>query len=448
MSRLTGWWVACCLVLGGMMSGGGHAAVLTDFRVFAPVTGEWSSETPVRLHLPREILAEARPGFADVRLFDDQGLEIPYAIYPQSLPASQTVVLQVLAYSQEQEGESIVLKRPTPTGAVRELLLQTSARDFHKTVRLQSSYDQVTWSEVTSAALFDFSSRLDLRQTTFPCPPVEAPYLRLLLKDVAPPRPEPGGLQLRYNGLELLTQGTAARPFRIEQISARLGPPQAMDDLYDQALLTSPEIRSASPGQSWCVLGRLNLPLAQLTLQIENSYYHRRVEVWSAEREQEDAYQQRAHGVIYKLPGVATAETALHVPPGLAPYVRLKIVNGDNPPLRLQAVELTWVRHYLYFVPAAGRRYTLVVGNTRVQPPVYELHHLLPTQSAARAQYPVVALGALQPQARYRPALAPGVASRTATVLVTLLVLFLATGLGWWAYRLLKVVGKPGQEKT
>ena len=65
-----------------------------------------------------------------------------------------------------EEGDTIVLQRPKDAGPFWELTLQTTARDFHKTVRLQASHDRATWVEVTTDALFDFSSHIDVRKTT------------------------------------------------------------------------------------------------------------------------------------------------------------------------------------------------------------------------------------------------------------------------------------------
>ena len=76
-----------------------------------------------------------------------------------------------------------------------------------------------------------------------------------------------------------------------------------------------------------------------------------------------------ASGAIYKLPGVATADNTLRVQHAQSSYLRLKILNGDNPSLRLQQVEAAWIRQNLYFIPAAGRRYTRYFAGTCLSTP-------------------------------------------------------------------------------
>ena len=257
----------------------GYAAVPTDLRFLAPIVSELTPDVPVRLPLPRQVIAATAPGFADLRLFDDQGLETPYVVYAQSAPPSYTFAFEVLSYSQSEEGDTIVLQRPPDTGPCWELTVQTTARDFHKTVHLQASHDRATWVEVTTDALFDFSSRIDVRKTTFTCATTDAPYLRLLLKDVVPPKTDATAMQLRYEGLAFAVHGAPAKPFRIDRISGRTGNPHGADQVYDSTAFAQPDTRTDTQGNTLVHLGRVHLPVAQLTLTVDNPYYHRRVEL-------------------------------------------------------------------------------------------------------------------------------------------------------------------------
>jgi hypothetical protein len=362
-------------------------------------------------------------------------------MYAQSAAPYYTFTFQVLSYSQSAEGDTIVLQRPQDTGPFWELTVQTPARDFHKAVRLQASHDRVTWSEVTTDALFDFSSRIDVRKTTLTFPETDTPYLRLLLQDAVPPRVDGTALQLRYEGLEFAVHSASVQPFRIDRIGGRGGAAHAVNDIYDRTAFPQADTRTDTQRNTLVLLGWVHLPVVQLTLTVDNPYYHRRVELWAAETDQEDAYHRVASGVVYKLPGVTSADNTLRVPRVQAPYLRLKILNGDNPPLRLQQVEAAWVRQNLYFIPAAGRRYTLYFGNAQMRAPEYELQRLLPAQPAALEQYAVMSLGDIQPHTRYNP---PPVQGKTGHTLLTVVVLVLVCGLGFWAYRLLKVATRAG----
>ena len=422
----------------------GYAAVPTDLRWFAPIVGDLTPNMPVRLPLPQQVMTATQSGFTDLRLFDDQGLETPYVIYAQSVPPSSTFVFKVLSYNQSDAGDTIILQRPQDTGPFWELTVQTTRRDFHKVVHLQASHDQLTWVEMTTDVLYDFSSRIDLRKTSLAFPETDAPYLRLSLTDAVLPKGDAVDVRLRYEGLEFAVHGGPAAPFRMDQISGRVGQAHAAEHVYDRMVVAPPATRTDSQGNTLVLLGPVHLPVARVTLGVDNSYYHRRVELWTADMDQDDAYRQVASGVVYKLPGMAASDTTLRLPPSRYPYLRLTILNGDNPPLRLQQVELAWVRHNLYFIPATGRRYTLYFSAEQMRAPVYELPRLLPAQPAKLEQYAEVLLGDVQPHLHYKPGPTWGSKGQIEHTLLTIVVLILVGALGLWVYRLLKALTRVG----
>src|SRR5262249_24893960 len=160
--------------------------------------------------------------------------------------------------------------------------------------RLQASHDRTTWAEVTTDALFDFSSHIDVRKTTLAFPETDAPYLRLLLKDVVPPPADATALQLRYDGLDFATRRGPVKPCQIDRISGRGGNPPGAVQVYDTMTFDQPETRTDAQGNTLVRLGRVHLPVAQLTLIVNNPYYYRRVELWTADTDRDDAYHQVA----------------------------------------------------------------------------------------------------------------------------------------------------------
>jgi hypothetical protein len=136
---------------------------------------------------------------------------------------------------------------------------------------------------------------------------------------------------------------------------------------------------------------------------VENVYYYRRVSLWTA-----DARRTR----IGKWPtdlctkfGMNKPEDTLRYDQVQRPFLRLKIFNGDNPPLRLQQVEVAWGRRYLYFIPEAGRRYLFYFGNDHITSPDYELKNVLSTSLAA-IPYTELSTGAVHANPDYHPSLA------------------------------------------
>jgi hypothetical protein len=413
------------------------AAQPRDFRHMAVITGALTPGVPVRLPLAQPIIAATTNGFADLRLFDDHGQETPYIIYAQNAgPAAPPAFnFRVLSYSHSDAGETIVLERPESARAFREMTIATAARNFHKSVRTETSHDLVTWQGLITDTIFDFSARLALRKTTLEMPETDARYVRLHLQDVAPSTVQGADMTLRYEGLQFQVSGGKTADFRIDQITGRGGP---AEPTFDQASFPHPDIRTDKDGNTVILLGRVNLPIARFILQVDNAYYHRHVELWAADTDREDAYRQVASGVIYKIPGMHTSKNTLPVHQPQRQYVRITIVNGDNPPLRIQQVGIAWVRQNLYFIPESQRRYTLYCGGELLRAPTYELQHLLPADDARLQQYTVVSTGDLQQNPDYRPSQVQRDRGLAERVLLIVVIVLLTCGMGFWLYRLLK----------
>jgi hypothetical protein len=352
---------------------------------------------------------------------------------PQATPV--TFDFRVLSYSRSGEEERIVLERPEHSGAFRALTLMTTARNFHQSVRVQTSQDLMTWDDLGSDTIFDFSARIALRKTTVEVPETEARYVRLLLQDAVPSTAHGPDMTLHYEGLQFRTGSGKATEVRIDRIEARQEP---VAPVYDRVSLPQPETTTDKAGNTVVRLGSVRLPIAELTLRVDNVYYHRQVELWTADADREDAYRQVARGVIYKIPGMPTAKNTLSAHQPQQSYVQVKILNADNPPLRLQQVELAWVRQNLYFIPEAGRRYTLYCGGAQVHSPTYELRHLLPAGHATLQHYTAVSTGELRPNPDYKPRLAQEAWSAFEKTLFVVVLLLLAGGMGFWLYRLMQ----------
>ena len=416
-----------------------HAAAPEDFRFLAALTGTLRPGVPVRVPLAAEIIATTQHNFADLRLFDDHGQETPYVLYTQSTPQPppSTFAFRVLSYSQSDAVETIDLERPEDTGAWQEIDVVTTAQNFHKSVQVQTSPDRITWEAQAVDSIFDFSVRLALRQTTIEVTRTKARYVRLLLQDMAPSTGQPPGMTLRYEGLEFLVSKGKTGSFRIDKIVGRSGV-SSVPLVYDQVSLAPSARHTDNSGNTVIVLGRVNLPITEVTLSVDTLYYHRAVELWTADIDQPEAYRRIASGVVYHIPGMPAPRATLVTPLSQPRYVQLKIINGDNPPLRLQQVTIAWPQYQLYFIPEAGRRYTLYCGSEQSRVPVYELQHVLPFDPVTLRQYPVVAVGQLQQNPTYRQPAAPKPWYRTDKTLLTGVILLLAGGLSGWIYRLMQ----------
>lgn len=433
------WW--CVLVLLGALACpglvGGQTVPPRAWRLQAPLTGTLQPDTPARVPLSRQVIAATSRQFADLRLLDDTGRETPYVIYAQHEPARTQRTFPLTILRQESQGEEILLflERPKDVGALHGLLVQTTTPDFHYTVRVQSSQDQHSWREVTTDALFAFTARPDVRNTTLILPAVEAPYLRLILQDAASPGVHNAAMRQQYTDLAFAVLGDNRPALRIDQVTGYTEAAHASAPTHDGLVIPHPRTTTDAEGDTRFHLGEVRLPVDALTLLVENPYYYRQVEIEAADTDHDDAYRVVATGAVYRLPGMLRTANTVHVAQPQHAYLRLKVRNGGSPPLRMEQAYLAWTRQHLYFIPKADRRYTLACGNAHAPAPVSQLQQALSADVARLHTAQVAELGDLVPNPHYSASPEPEVHIWGVSGLLTVAVLLLAGGVGWWGYR-------------
>ena len=438
-------YIACTLILIGIWSIAG-AAERSDFRLKASLQGDEKTGMPVRLALPRAVITETSRGFADVRLFDDVGTEIPYCVYTQrgSKPTAKSFTWKVIDYQNFDGTQIIFLERPAGDGMIRDLKISTKARDFNKDSEVYTSTDRRSWKLIATGSCFDFSSQIDLRKTTLKLPATKARYLKVILKDNTRPIDLGEDIRLSYKDLEFTLGGLKTGEIKIDGFSSPLGRTKHEAPLFDHAVFPKPQTFLDKERNTIVALGRVNLPIERASLKIKNTYYYRSIELWIAETDDEQSYHRVAQDIVYNIPGISTGKNTITYNQSQHAYVRLKVINHDNPPLQVEEVTIEWVHRNLYFIPEAGRRYTLYFGGENIQVPRYELQKLVPNQYDQLMRYAAWEMGALQKNEHYAPRPAMRSQRPFERYFLIVLVILLVCGLALWAFRLMKKI--PGNK--
>lgn len=135
----------------------------------------------VKVSLPLETLDAARAGLEDLRLLDAEGKEIPYLI-ERPLQSAATV-FPARSFEARIRGDTTVLTLETgQIQPVEELMLETPARRFVTSARVEASTDSETWRAIqTEAPLFDYGD--GARKLGIPLPPGAWPKLRITVSN-------------------------------------------------------------------------------------------------------------------------------------------------------------------------------------------------------------------------------------------------------------------------
>jgi hypothetical protein len=418
------------------------AAERSEFRFKAPITANEESAVPVRLTLSREIIAETVRGFSNLRLFDNRGTEVPYCIYTQRqpAPAGKTIQWKVIDYYHKEGTQTIRLERRAGDGAAPDLTLRTKDRDFNKGAEIYASVDLRSWKLITTGSFFDFSSQIDLRNTTIKLPATNARYLKVILKDNVRVIDLGEDIRLRYKDLEFSLSGRMTGEIKIDAFTSNLGRSRSEPPVFDSTTFSNPKAFLDKNKNTVVSLGRVNLPIERASLKIRNSYYYRSIELWTAETDDEKSYHRVAKDVVYKIPGLTEAQNTLSFNQPQQFYVMLKVINHDNPPLQIEEVTIAWLRRNLYFVPEADRHYTLYCGGEDIQAPRYEVEKLVPNRYDQLMGYAEWKIEGLQKNEVYKPKANPRSIEKLEKFLLTLLIIMLVCGLAIWTFRLMKKI--------
>ena len=217
------------------------APTLTPQSFIEGIPVRTAGEMPVQvLELPLSVYRTVqRPDLGDLRVFDADGQEVPYALLRNDLRPAQTrttplrffrlegeVVPETLRLRLEQEGTTLDLSAPATAvtqppayllhtseleGVMTELRLEWAdtgqnkdrVSDFLTTLSVEVSDDLQAWRPLSTASL----ARLErdgnrLERNVIPLPPTTASYLRLTsLEGALPP----------LTGVQALTQTEAVR---------------------------------------------------------------------------------------------------------------------------------------------------------------------------------------------------------------------------------------------
>jgi hypothetical protein len=329
-----------------------------------------------RLDLPPATLDAARPDFADLRLADSAGVEVPYLVVQAAAGRVATSRARDLRVELLPDATQVSFATGL-TQALGSVTLETPARSFIKSVTVEGSTDGVRWEALVRNQQI-FREAGGAAQLSIALPRQPWPFLRLRVDDRSSP-PVP------FTGAEVQAAERDA--------SSLLPVPIVITDRVENGTQTRLSLN----------LGAAHLRLASLRIETPDPLFRRALTLVARELQQ-DAVEERvlARGVIARVPGgpAADAEWKLDL---LTPdrSLLLLIENADAPPLQVTGVQAERRPVEVLFYAAQPGRYTLYSGNRTCPAPRYDL----PAQITAAGQTSLSAatLPALQANEQFRP---------------------------------------------
>jgi hypothetical protein len=401
--------IAVALVLAGAGAAGAKPArEAPDAWAFRKpvVVPALAQPTFVELRLDGDVTREAAPTLADLRVRDNAGQDVPYAVRRRERLASpvprETPVLDLVT---------------TPEGAVRFVLdaganrtthsrvrlsIRDQARNFRVPVRVETADDSRAWRLVREAGfIYRVEGETKTADTSVSYPSSTARWLRLTIG------PEKGHA-LPLAGASVLF-GDAGR--EEERIPAALVERDAESMRRTTRVVL--DLKSRRPAD------RVELDVVERTFQ--------RVVLVEAGDDRK-TWRGIGSGAISAVDagGVRERLSSVRFPEVTARYLRLTIQNLDDQPLTVNAARVFAVKRSLVFEATPGRTYVLDYGNPGAPAPREDGRALRFLDD----RLPTATLGATRPVSL--PRSSPWIASHSlATWATTAMAALVLGSLGW-----------------
>jgi hypothetical protein len=365
--------VAAGLVWGAVSPAG--AARLPEawqhWRIFRPVRlPAAAGPQMVLVKIPASVYGPAQPGLGDLRVLDDAGAEIPYALRARTGRHSldwRRASLSDVGFVRGAHTEAIIDLEAG--GAPHNLLaVETDRQDFFARAEVATSDDRATWRVLReSAPLFRFPGGRPEANLKVDYPESRARWLRLriAIPDEAFPV---GAVRVAWE---------VSEDRELEPLGGRRSPAE-----------------EAAPGETaWDVdLGWDDVPAAAVRFETAASEFHRRVRVLV--RGADGEWREAGSGEIHRRRAPADPDSPeaadrerlqASFPEAAGRHFRIVVEDRDDPPVEGLAPALLGTPRTVVFRADPGRSFRLAYGNHRSPAPEYDFVRVTPPGDLAAA---------------------------------------------------------------
>jgi Protein of unknown function (DUF3999) len=312
--------------------------------------------------LDRDVFSHSENRLSDLRIIDDFGQELPYAVRPQITAPPQPIRVP-----------GTLRENSFVPGQFTQVVLDLGGHArFHNSLRVQTpESDFINWVEVAASD--------DAHQWRIVNP--RAPISRFRKENLE------GNQAIRYSEnnaryLRVRIQ-ESGHPFQVTDIEAFSSPimkkESPAEDGVPLTALLAPDPAAEGSQTRWTVdLGSSNIPIAKFNFETSQPEFYRAVRILVSS-DQED-WQPAGGGEIHRyIVGGKTEESlGAQCYESWGPrYWRVEVLNANDAPLSTVSLSVVMPLRFVLFHPVPTRSYRLIYGNARATAPQYDLARTL-----------------------------------------------------------------------
>lgn len=323
---------------------------ISDFRYRAPVTVNSTTALYNLLELTDEVLGQTEIGSPDLRLYNGNE-EIPYAVVTERdfNIATQVQRAEILNQGKDAQG-NLQLEVLVPTGQwIKQLAIITLDKNFIRSAKIEGSRNQQDWITLTeNSTIFDLTDEHKSQHLEVNLPRTNFSYLRLTVNN------EGKGI-FQLDGVSLSLQNQAVE-LNAEERSYTLLAQSNKDGVQEYTL----------------DLQQNYLPVEELEILTDVVNFNRRAEIYASDNNKD--WHPLAQGELfsYQLDKLTAKQRILEFNSNVR-YLKLKIINQDNPPLNIERIIIKGKNPMLVFSANPTKETSLYWGNNQIKAPIYDI---------------------------------------------------------------------------
>ena len=308
--------------------------------------------------LDRAAFSHSEHQLSDLRLIDDAGKEIPYAVRSQITRAPEPVKLPSNVRENSfvpKEFTQVVVDLGEKTGFHNNLRVRTPETDFINWVEVAASEDAHVWRIVNARAPISRFNKESLEgNQTVRYSENNARYLRVRIQETQHP--------FQVSDIEVFSSPAANKE-------------AAAENGISLANSLAPDANGTESLTRWTVdLGSGNIPISRFMFETSQPEFYRAVRMQTSSDGKE--WQFAGGGEIHRYVFNGVSQESLGVPGSEdwePRHWRVEVLNANDAPLSDVRLYVLMAKRFVLFHGAAGRSYRMVYGNSRATAPDYDL---------------------------------------------------------------------------